>query len=491
MWSISADYVILDLDGKQFRLSGCGSNYFILSTDSDLFAPITSIDLCIPPPQSIQIKPDLSKLSAINLLLNSFGTFDLLHIDPPWSYLSDAPTRGVSVSYSTLSDKDVLSIHMGKLVKHGVVLLWTVNAKLDLSKQWLQQQGFKFRNLITWVKTKKHDKLAVGNGQILRHATEKCILATKGNPPELLLGRANDVILSRRLTQSQKPVEIYELAETLLPGKQYLDLFSRSCNLLYRWFSVGIELITNYRKSFVGSDHNESRCFMIRGNMSLPTIQKGKLKVVDIREGEVFLLPKHIPHSPQRPEFNSLGLVCERKRLEHEKDCLRWYKDFTQCNEILWEKYFYCDDLGRDLVPVVQEYKKFEAGESKEPVVVADEERPFQQDIVSSVSDPFSLKGFLKDKTMEISSGKVLSLFGETHPAIDARVLVFGGENKHIIELNNKSETFVYQLTGQSNLDAGVLKEGDCCVLDCSHENLNLTVVCEKDAEVMVVQILF
>eukprot|EP00924_Labyrinthula_sp_SR-Ha-C_P004024 snap_masked-scaffold_3-processed-gene-11.30-mRNA-1 protein AED:0.12 eAED:0.12 QI:0/-1/0/1/-1/1/1/0/257 len=248
LWSTSSDYVILELEDEQFRISGRGSNHFVLATDSDLFTPFTSIDILVPPPESAQIKLDIIEPTAINLLCNYFGTFDLIHIDPPWSYLSAAPTRGASVSYSTLSDRDILSIHIGKLMKHGVILLWTVNSKLELSKLWLQQQGFKFRNLITWVKTTKNDKLAVGNGHILRHATEKCILATKGNHPELLLGRANDVILSNRLSQSQKPVEIYELAETLLPGKQYLDLFSRTCNLRYRWFSVGLELVTNYRK---------------------------------------------------------------------------------------------------------------------------------------------------------------------------------------------------------------------------------------------------
>eukprot|EP00924_Labyrinthula_sp_SR-Ha-C_P014471 augustus_masked-scaffold_95-processed-gene-0.32-mRNA-1 protein AED:0.61 eAED:0.61 QI:0/0/0/0.33/1/1/3/0/438 len=118
----------------------------------------------------------------------------------------------------------------------------------EVLRSALQEQGFKFRNLITWVKTTKNDKLAVGNGHIFRHATEKCILATEGNHSDLLLGHANDVILLKGFSQSQKPVEIYELAETLLPGKQYLDLFSRSCNLRYRWFSAGLELITNYRK---------------------------------------------------------------------------------------------------------------------------------------------------------------------------------------------------------------------------------------------------
>ena len=52
----------------------------------------------------------------------------------------------------------------------------------------------------------------------------------------------------------------------------------------------------------------------MRGNMELPTIQRGKRKVVKIREGEVFCLPSCIPHSPQRPETGSLGLVIERER---------------------------------------------------------------------------------------------------------------------------------------------------------------------------------
>ena len=47
--------------------------------------------------------------------------------------------------------------------------------------------------------------------------------------------------------------------------------------------------------------------------MQLPTIQQGKRKVVDIKQGQVFLLPSRIPHSPQR-QVDTFGLVCERKR---------------------------------------------------------------------------------------------------------------------------------------------------------------------------------
>lgn len=51
-----------------------------------------------------------------------------------------------------------------------------------------------------------------------------------------------------------------------------------------------------------------------QGNMELPTVQRGQRKLVEIKEGQVFLLKSNIPHSPQRPEAGSLGLVIERSR---------------------------------------------------------------------------------------------------------------------------------------------------------------------------------
>eukprot|EP01046_Picozoa_sp_COSAG06_P072417 COSAG06_NODE_21179_length_767_cov_0.717066_2_plen_73_part_01 len=39
--------------------------------------------------------------------------------------------------------------------------------------------------------------------------------------------------------------------------------------------------------------------FQMKGNMELPTIQQGKRKLVKINQGQVYLLPSRIPHSPQ------------------------------------------------------------------------------------------------------------------------------------------------------------------------------------------------
>ena len=75
--------------------------------------------------------------------------------------------------------------------------------------------------------------------------------------------------------------------------------------------------------------------YQLRGNMQLPTVQAGQRTVVTIREGEVYLLPSRIPHSPQRPERGSIGLVIERQRYEHEPpDGLRFYTDFQGVSRV-------------------------------------------------------------------------------------------------------------------------------------------------------------
>ncbi len=74
-------------------------------------------------------------------------------------------------------------------------------------------------------------------------------------------------------------------------------------------------------------------------------------KDVVIKEGEFFLLPARIPHSPQRTA-NSCGLVIERRRNLDEKDSVRWFVPDT--SDVLYDKWFYCEDLGTVLVPLIK-----------------------------------------------------------------------------------------------------------------------------------------
>jgi len=54
-------------------------------------------------------------------------------------------------------------------------------------------------------------------------------------------------------------------------------------------------------------------------------VEEGTHYDVPIREGEIFLLPAHVRHSPQRPQAGSVGLVVEPKRPDGLLDAFEWY----------------------------------------------------------------------------------------------------------------------------------------------------------------------
>ena len=79
----------------------------------------------------------------------------------------------------------------------------------------------------------------------------------------------------------------------------------------------------NSRKDF-HHDPGPEFFFQLEGDITLQTIQSGRRVDVPIRQGEVFLLPAEVPHSPQRPA-DTIGLVVERRRGPGELDGFSWY----------------------------------------------------------------------------------------------------------------------------------------------------------------------
>ncbi|KAI6071776.1 3-hydroxyanthranilate 3,4-dioxygenase [Aix galericulata] len=110
----------------------------------------------------------------------------------------------------------------------------------------------------------------------------------------------------------------------------------------------------NERKDY-HIEEGEELFYQVKGDMCLKIIENGKQKDIFIREGEMFLLPARIPHSPQRYR-DTVGLVIERERLKTEIDGLRYY--VGESTNVLFEKWFHCEDLGTQLTPIIQEADK-------------------------------------------------------------------------------------------------------------------------------------
>jgi len=98
--------------------------------------------------------------------------------------------------------------------------------------------------------------------------------------------------------------------------------------------------------------------YQVEGDMVLKVIDEGKPKDIHIKEGDIFLLPPNVPHSPQR-KANTIGLVIETKRPQEMTDSLQWYCE--SCGHKMYQESFHVANIETDL-PII--FKKFYADES-------------------------------------------------------------------------------------------------------------------------------
>jgi len=91
----------------------------------------------------------------------------------------------------------------------------------------------------------------------------------------------------------------------------------------------------------------------LEGDMLLKTIQNGKPVDIQIREGDIFMLPPGVPHSPQR-YADTVGLVVERQRKPDELDGFMWFCE--QCDNKLYEEFLPVSSIVSDLPPVFERF---------------------------------------------------------------------------------------------------------------------------------------
>ena len=77
-----------------------------------------------------------------------------------------------------------------------------------------------------------------------------------------------------------------------------------------------------------------------------------------VREGELFLVPGGVPHSPRRPA-GTWGLVIERERHPEELDRVAWF--CPTCGSLLYERTFALRNIESELSVILTAFEADQA----------------------------------------------------------------------------------------------------------------------------------
>ncbi len=108
----------------------------------------------------------------------------------------------------------------------------------------------------------------------------------------------------------------------------------------------------NQRKDY-HVNPTEEFFYQLEGDITLKIFEDGKRRDISIKEGDIFLLPPQIPHSPQRPA-NTVGMVVERRRPEGQNDHMRFFCE--KCDNVLFNPEFYLVDIVNQLKPLMEQF---------------------------------------------------------------------------------------------------------------------------------------
>jgi 3-hydroxyanthranilate 3,4-dioxygenase len=99
----------------------------------------------------------------------------------------------------------------------------------------------------------------------------------------------------------------------------------------------------------------EELFYQLKGDIAIRVrpLDGSKPREVVIREGELFLLPRWVPHRPQRPA-GTVGLIVEFPRPEGQLDALRWY--CPACDELVHQEQWRLRKIDEDLAVIMNRF---------------------------------------------------------------------------------------------------------------------------------------
>jgi len=117
---------------------------------------------------------------------------------------------------------------------------------MNIGYECLNKWGYECVDRIVWIKTSHGGRRAViSHGFYFLHSTETCLVGYKCPEEETVDYQArvtNDLIISDLRKKSQKPDEMYNIIDLVMPNAKKIEIFARNNNLRPGWFSVGNQI---------------------------------------------------------------------------------------------------------------------------------------------------------------------------------------------------------------------------------------------------------
>ena len=165
-------------------------------------------------------------------------TYPTIVIDPPWDHGEEGDKNPFSgrakPTYSVMSTEQIAKLPVGELaIGNAHLYLWITNRSLPKGFGLIEQWGFRYITMLTWVKP------CFGLGNYFRGSTEHVLFGVRGSLPLL----RNDVpthFFGERTTHSTKPPEFYQLVQTCSPGP-WLELFQRQARPGWRGWGAEVD----------------------------------------------------------------------------------------------------------------------------------------------------------------------------------------------------------------------------------------------------------
>lgn len=114
---------------------------------------------------------------------------------------------------------------------------------------------------------------------------------------------------------------------------------------------------SNTRKDYHVNE-GEEFFHQIEGDIVLKVVDDGQVVDIPINQGDIYLLPPKVPHSPRRPA-GSVGLVVEKKRLPGQQDGFQWYCE--ACGTLMHEEFLKLTNIVTQLPPIFAKFYDDEA----------------------------------------------------------------------------------------------------------------------------------